>query len=405
LRKSVPVVGWILILAVPPVFLIGVEACSRLLGVPAAPGRSAEVPAWLDRNILVKDAEWMRLLSEAPGDLKNYYGTYAWDRRLFYKFRAGVKVTLTDAMAPPGVRERTRWTLRTNGKGFPGPEVPYGVHPGRFRIVCMGDSSTFGWGVESEEAYPHVLMQELRRRHPGRAVEVVNLGVCGYSSFQGRILMEIEAARYEPDVVTLSYGSNDWSRVPEPFDVAYERNAGWSGALREFLHRSRAYEAYAAGLSRWLQGSKEEVAGADEMPLNVGPEKSRDNLIAMVNRAEDLGAAPILVTNCVQGEMSGPVREAALRTGARLLDTETLLRAAIPPIARGELLPELRARTLGLYGAGLLGRFPDLEVYLADRCHPNVAGQRILGMALADLLDPLLDGAAAAPGKPGGDSR
>lgn len=390
MRKRVRVLGWILIVGAAPALLGAAEIAARLFDLSGGAGRRAEIPAWLDQNILVKEERWRELLGEAPGDLKNYYRAYAWDRRLFYRFRPGLSLSLTDVMAPPGVRDRTRWTLKTNEKGFPGRAVPYGPHPGSFRVVCMGDSSTFGWGVESGEAYPALLEEELHRRHPDRTIEVVNLGVCGYSSFQGRILMDLEARRYEPDVVTLSYGSNDWSRVPEPFDAAYERNAGWSGALRELLHHSRAYEAWAVALSGWARGGESEPADPDEMPLNVGPEKGLANQVALIGEARSWGAEPILVTNCVPGRMAEPLREAARRTGAPLLDTEALLRSSIPALAAGRLLPELRARTAGVYGLDLLAEHPDLEVYLADRCHPNAAGQRIIARELADRIEPLL---------------
>src|SRR6266850_7069858 len=155
-------------------------------------------------------------------------------------------------ISPPGIRERTRWMLRTNSRGFPGPEIADGPHPGVYRILCMGDSSTFGWGVESDENYPSLMEKDLSRRHPGMRIEVVNLGVCGYSSLQGRILLEREGLKFAPDLVTLSYGSNDWSRVPEPFDVAYRRNISWTGAVRAILHRSRAYQIYTALLVKAL---------------------------------------------------------------------------------------------------------------------------------------------------------
>jgi len=397
----VRILGWILILAAAPALLGAAEIAARLFDLGSGSGRRAEVPAWLDRNILVKEARWMELLGEAPGDLRNYYRAYAWDRRLFYRFRPNLRISLTDVMAPPGVRARTRWTLTTNSKGFAGPAVPYGPHPGIFRVVCMGDSSTFGWGVEAGDAYPAVLEQELRRRHPDLRIEVVNLGVCGYSSFQGRILMDQEAKGYLPDVVTLSYGSNDWSRVPEPFDAAYRRNAGWTGAVRSILHHSRAYEAYAGALSGWLRKGEEGPVDPSRMPLNVGPEKALENQVAMIEEVRSWSAVPLLVTNCVPGQMAEPLREAARRTGAPLLDSAALLRSSIPALASGALLPELRARAAGIYGADLLAQHPDLEVYLADGCHPNAAGQHILARALADEIDPLLGRSAPARRSPG----
>jgi len=392
LNQRSKILGWVLIVALPPALLLGVEGCVRLFDVRPAFERDAELPPWMDRNILVKDARWVELLSASPRDLRNYYSTYEWDRYLFYRLRPNVAIPLTDVLAPPGIRERTRWVLRTNAKGFAGPEVSYGPHPGTYRILCMGDSSTFGWGVESEEAYPALLQEEIHRRHPGTKVEVVNLGVCGYSSQQGKVLLEREGLRYEPDLVTLSYGSNDWSRVPEPYDEAYRRSLGWTGAIREILHRSRAYQIYSAFLMKTLRGAgstdvKALKEAALDMPFNVGPDKSTTNLISMVDRVRLAGADPILVANCTPGEMDEPIRRAAQRSGAPLLDTETVLHAALPSLGADDDLAPARARVRSLYGDGMMAAHPDLEVYLADRCHPNVVGQRLLARTLAGMIE------------------
>jgi len=59
---------------------------------------------------------------------------------------------------------------RLRGPGFsalPAPEV--------LRILAIGDSTTFGWGVEDQEAWPPRLQVELSRR--GHRVEVLNAGV------------------------------------------------------------------------------------------------------------------------------------------------------------------------------------------------------------------------------------
>lgn len=385
--------GWAIIAGAPLGLLACVEGCVRLLGLAPAAGAGAPVPAWLDRSILVKDLRWMERLAEAPGDLAAYYGTYRWDRFLFYRFKPGVQAALTDPFAPVSVRPRTRWTLRTNSRGYPGPDVDPGPHPGVYRIVALGDSSTFGWGVESHEAYPIVLRDELNRRHPGRPVEVANLGVCGYSSFQGLVLLEGEGLRWRPDLVTISFGSNDYSKVPEPFHVTHARNTGWSGRLRELLHRSRAYEIYASFLSNALSGgwkARMEQAGAlsaGEMPLNVGPERSRENLREMIRRVREAGADPLVVTNCVSDWMSRPVVEAAAAEDAPILEAAPLLNARIPTVGRDPALAQARARVLTMYGPDLTAEHPDLEVYLADGCHPNPVGHRILGLALADLVE------------------
>ncbi|MSQ03498.1 MAG: hypothetical protein EXR71_16675 [Myxococcales bacterium] len=59
---------------------------------------------------------------------------------------------------------------RLRGDSF-GPLPPAGVK----RIVAIGDSTTFGWGVADNETWPARLQAELTRR--GQKVEVLNAGV------------------------------------------------------------------------------------------------------------------------------------------------------------------------------------------------------------------------------------
>lgn len=382
------ILGWILIALFPLVIFAAAEALTRLLDLKPPGGPRPEIPAWLDRNVLIKEEPWAGMLSDVPSDLANYYRTYAWDRYLFYRLRPGLDLPLTDITMPPAIRPRTQWTFHTSARGFNTDDVPFEKPPATFRIVAMGDSSTFGWGVDPGRTYARRLQDALRGEYPGAAIEVINLGVCGYSSLQGLVLLSRAAAQYQPDVVTLSYGSNDFSPVPEPFDVALARNRGWSGALREWLHMSRAYQVLSGSLRAALQGSEDDDAragGAADLVLNVGPEKSEANMISMANAVTGIGGESIFVTNCVRGELGEPIRAAAARTGRPLLDTEALLEEAIPVVLAGEEPEFERYRTL--YGEPLLAQFPYLAVYLGDHCHPNAIGHELIAEALVPMIE------------------
>ncbi|MCC6159290.1 MAG: hypothetical protein IT350_14665 [Deltaproteobacteria bacterium] len=76
------------------------------------------------------------------------------------------------------------------------------------RIVCLGESPTFGWGVRFEDAYP-ARVEKLLSERLGRAVEVVNAGMIGYSSHQGRLLLEREILALRPDIVSVPFVIND----------------------------------------------------------------------------------------------------------------------------------------------------------------------------------------------------
>jgi lysophospholipase L1-like esterase len=79
--------------------------------------------------------------------------------------------------------------------------------PERFRIVVVGDSLTYGEGIDAYWAYPAQLERALA---PDFRVEVLNLGVRGYGSEDIRDVLERFVPELEPDVVVYGVCLNDF---------------------------------------------------------------------------------------------------------------------------------------------------------------------------------------------------
>jgi len=90
-----------------------------------------------------------------------------------------------------------------NAKGFRGPEVDYARRPDRPRVLVLGDSYVWGFGVNDDEVFTELL----RRNLPN--AEIVNLGVSGYSTDQELLLYSNEGWRYKADLVVLVVTEND----------------------------------------------------------------------------------------------------------------------------------------------------------------------------------------------------
>lgn len=84
-----------------------------------------------------------------------------------------------------------------------------------FRILTLGCSTTFGWGVDDNQTYPWQLESTLQQgRTPEQTkIEVINGGQPGYSSFQGLWLWERTLKRYQPDLVVFGYIVQDSRKV------------------------------------------------------------------------------------------------------------------------------------------------------------------------------------------------
>lgn len=108
-----------------------------------------------------------------------------------------------------GVHERRRSfrsTFRTNSRGLRDRDYPLARVPGLVRIVVLGDSFTWGYGVNDQEVFTERLEALLD------SVEVINLGVAAYGLAQEIAYLRREGFLYNPDMVILALCLND---IPE----------------------------------------------------------------------------------------------------------------------------------------------------------------------------------------------
>ena len=88
---------------------------------------------------------------------------------------------------------------------------------GELRILLLGDSVTFGWGVPAEVTFGRKL-ESMLASQPGRVVRTVNTGVGSYNTVQEYAVLRAYAEVIEPDVVVLLYVNNDIKPHYPPFD-------------------------------------------------------------------------------------------------------------------------------------------------------------------------------------------
>src|SRR5262245_15153417 len=131
--------------------------------------------------------------------------------------------------------------VEINSLGIRGPEIHDPKPPGLWRVICLGDSCTFG----PAHPYPQVLQSMLDERAPG-AFEIINAGVIGYTSLHGLKWLERDLARLHPDVVTLYFGWNDMWREKDSAVRAWFRGR-IAGEPRTWLH-SYLWEAASRGI-------------------------------------------------------------------------------------------------------------------------------------------------------------
>jgi lysophospholipase L1-like esterase len=94
-----------------------------------------------------------------------------------------------------------------NERGLRGPVVPYERTPGKQRILFLGDSITFGYGVNDAEVVTE-RVGSLLGAH-GVPTEIINSAVPSYNTHQEVAYLETEGYRYSPDWVIVGVCWND----------------------------------------------------------------------------------------------------------------------------------------------------------------------------------------------------
>jgi lysophospholipase L1-like esterase len=101
-----------------------------------------------------------------------------------------------------------------NGDGFrDATSRPAVKPPGTLRVLLLGDSFTFGQGVEYEETWPALAGAELARGSP--RVDLINVAMQGMDTRSELILLRRLATRHDVDAVVLGFLINDlYTNVP-----------------------------------------------------------------------------------------------------------------------------------------------------------------------------------------------
>ncbi len=99
--------------------------------------------------------------------------------------------------------------VRTNSLGHRGPEPDKAIFEDKdaTRILLVGDSFTFGYGVGIEDHFGTLLEQKLRGK--GRKCAVLNSGVGGWGSLQALNYARNHFEQFRPDIVIYTFCGND----------------------------------------------------------------------------------------------------------------------------------------------------------------------------------------------------
>ncbi|MEJ2722275.1 MAG: GDSL-type esterase/lipase family protein [bacterium] len=137
-----------------------------------------------------------------------------------------------------------RHPVTVNSHGTRGEEFSTVKPPGDFRILCVGDSRTFGWGLADGDTYPAILQDSLRALAGDMPrVEVINAGVNGWSWSQVFAFLRDTGLSYDPDVIVVAdaYSYTSFTEDRDNAFVADMRRRVW---FKNLLRRSAVYHYF-----------------------------------------------------------------------------------------------------------------------------------------------------------------
>lgn len=275
------------------------------------------------------------------------------DPDLFYSLKPNRKTTWQGA------------TVTTNQLGLRGSDIQP-KQANEFRILCLGESSTFGAMVGDAETYAARLEELLSRESTNRNYRVINAGVSGYTSFQSLKYLELRGLKLQPDLVLFYHEFNDL--LPAEFsdrELHESQSHAWHRALANHL---AIYRVISNATARWkIANKREEIQSQPNEDPSPDPEASgKRTRVSDRERRENLQR---LQTLCQQHNTELVIMHPAYADSQRhrCVLTEFCEETGVPLYESHDALhPAFR-------GKGDL---------FADECHPNAEGHQALAEGL-----------------------
>jgi lysophospholipase L1-like esterase len=398
LRSARPIAKGLAASLVALAALAGVEMLLRLLPSNRASFTHA---TFLDRQGGLEEIE-QAVVEEMGAESEEALRAnriYRDDEETFWRLRAGVTITGQNYLAPRSVREREPFTMTTNPDGFRGPAIPIARGPDALRVVAVGNSSTFGWGVNDDETYPQHLARRLAQLYLGRAVDVMNAGVPGFTTFQGGRILAAEVLPRRPDFIVLSFGFND-SRPAASSDSAFavQRRARVARMARA-MGRFAIYRSLERLLRRGETGDRLSPGPAERVTVRVPAPEFAMRLRAMVRAARAADAQPILLAMAIPKPYRDAIATISREESVPFLDTTPYLLARIAD-------DDVRATHAGAF-ARHEAAWRDVprerwrSAAYADAIHPSGIGHDLIAEWIARVIEnaDLLASGKTRPGR------
>jgi lysophospholipase L1-like esterase len=263
------------------------------------------------------------------------------------------------ALPPNTEMVETNVAVRVNSLALRGPELGAKA-ASELRLLTLGDSSVFGFGVRESAVFSSVAASQLSEAWERPVTPVIG-ATPGYTSVQALHTLQDVGRAVQPDIVVIA---TLWSDLFQS-EVPLERAGGQTHPLAAYRITTRLLAPWLpAPTVGWIDGDVGESGRA-----RVGLEQYTQTLDQLVAEVERLGARPMIMVLPAPIDMDlepAPARIQAYR-GA-LVSVAT--RQGLAVIDGPDVFRRKRATNADFF----------------DQVHPSESGHAKLGEALAEIL-------------------
>ena len=267
--------------------------------------------------------------------------------------------------------------VSTNAQHFRA-DYPIGTKPtGTLRVVCLGDSVTFGYRVPPVwpdkpkdydpewQPFPMLLEKELRKANPSRQIEVFPMAVPGYTTHQGLAWLRRDIDYLKPDMVIASFGWNDASVSDVPDRQAIDTR-WFPVTIRWLIDHSQVF----ARVTRRLRSRNAPAPRVVAPAPRVSEAEYIDNFNAIVNLARSHQASVLVIGAPYRDSTTNPP-EAQLMTSYRASLKSAMQQSQTPYLEILELTEAAGTVNQGFFG---------------ELIHPNHIGHRLMASEILKFM-------------------
>ena len=182
-------------------------------------------------------------------------------------------------------------TYHINSLGLHGPDI--NLKKDKPRLLSLGNSCTFGWGVNYDQSYIRQLEKMLNEEY-----EIINGAIPGYTSLQGKRFYNSDLKQLKADIITIMFAFNDhWAAASQISDKEQMPLPQFLITIQNQLSKLHTYRLLKKGLLSTIEQHPDSLFDRQSPVYRVNPEDYSININELVDSIIADNARPILLTS------------------------------------------------------------------------------------------------------------